>query len=172
MAVRGSPCDPRGDRSGLVHGRIAGPGASVGAPARGWLCFDCLSVLRFARTSQSSRAENRWRDAVAHGAIRREVPASRQNRADRRVALHHSQVHRRGTACPLCVASPLDFHISHLDDGAYPGTIQDFRIGLRFNVTRKALLLTPFLAAVIPAIITTTRVKRQWADDSSRVRLD
>jgi hypothetical protein len=56
-----------------------------------------------------------------------------------------------GPACPACLASPFDFHISHLDDGAYHGTVQDFRTALRYNLVKKAILLTPSLTAVIPS---------------------
>jgi hypothetical protein len=56
-----------------------------------------------------------------------------------------------GVACPLCVASNLPFELSHLDDGAYHGTLQDFRFGMRYNVVRKGLFLTPFLSAIVPS---------------------
>jgi hypothetical protein len=56
-----------------------------------------------------------------------------------------------GPACPLCVTSPFEFDLSHLDDGAYHGTFQDFRFGLRYNAVQKGLLLTPFLGGVLPS---------------------
>jgi hypothetical protein len=56
-----------------------------------------------------------------------------------------------GPACPNCVTSPFEFHISHLDDGAYHGTMQDFRIGFRYNVINRAFLLTPSLTMIVPS---------------------
>jgi hypothetical protein len=55
-----------------------------------------------------------------------------------------------GPACPGCAAS-VGFAVSHLDDGAYHGNVQDFRFGVRYNVLRKGLLLTPFLGGVVPS---------------------
>jgi hypothetical protein len=56
-----------------------------------------------------------------------------------------------GPACPNCVAGDFGFQISHLDDGAYHGTFQDFRFGARYNILKKALFLTPFLGGVVPS---------------------
>lgn len=37
------------------------------------------------------------------------------------------------------------------DNGEYHGTFQDFRIGVRYNVTRRPLAMTPYFEAVIPS---------------------
>jgi hypothetical protein len=56
-----------------------------------------------------------------------------------------------GPACPLCVDSPFEFHPSPVDDGTYHGAVQDFRFGLRYNVIRKAVFVTPFVGVVVPS---------------------
>jgi hypothetical protein len=40
---------------------------------------------------------------------------------------------------------------SKVDDGRYRGTFQDFRVDLKFNATRRGLMFTPFLEAVVPS---------------------
>jgi hypothetical protein len=38
-----------------------------------------------------------------------------------------------------------------LDDGNYHGSLQDLRFDVRYNVARKALMVTPFVTAIIPS---------------------
>lgn len=41
--------------------------------------------------------------------------------------------------------------VSPLDDGAYHGTLQDFRFNVRYNITKKGLALTPFIGSIVPS---------------------
>lgn len=45
----------------------------------------------------------------------------------------------------------LNYNHDFLDDGSYHGTLQDFVLNLRYRVLKKPLVLTPFIAAVIPS---------------------
>jgi hypothetical protein len=38
-----------------------------------------------------------------------------------------------------------------LDDGSYHSTFQDFRFDVRYNVTRRAVVLTPFVGSIVPS---------------------
>ena len=38
-----------------------------------------------------------------------------------------------------------------LDDGAYHGSVQDFRFDVRYNLSRRALKVTPFFEAIVPS---------------------
>jgi hypothetical protein len=42
-------------------------------------------------------------------------------------------------------------HPSNLDNGAYHGTFQDFRLAFRYNVLSGPLTITPFAGAIIPS---------------------
>lgn len=42
-------------------------------------------------------------------------------------------------------------HQLPIDDGTYHATFQDFRIGLRYNVSKRPLAVTPFFETVIPS---------------------
>lgn len=42
-------------------------------------------------------------------------------------------------------------HLLPFDDGLYHGTFQDFRINLRYNLSKRAMMITPFFEAVIPS---------------------
>ena len=41
--------------------------------------------------------------------------------------------------------------VQEWDNGQYHGTFQDFRVGVRYNVTRHPLVITPFTEAIIPS---------------------
>ncbi len=41
--------------------------------------------------------------------------------------------------------------VSPLDDGTYHQTFQDFRFGVRYNVARRAVVLTPFVGTTVPS---------------------
>jgi hypothetical protein len=41
--------------------------------------------------------------------------------------------------------------VQEWDDGEYHGTFQDFRIGVRYNITSRPLAITPFFDVVIPS---------------------
>ncbi len=41
--------------------------------------------------------------------------------------------------------------IQEWDDGAYHGTFQDFRIGVRYNVVRRPVAVTPFFEVILPS---------------------
>jgi hypothetical protein len=59
------------------------------------------------------------------------------------------------------IATQYDGDVPHLlgvhgqpttvDDGTYHGTFQDFRLGVRFNVRARPLVITPFAEAIIPS---------------------
>ena len=56
-----------------------------------------------------------------------------------------------GTRPPPTRCGPaFDVH-SHADDGNWHGTVQDFNLGLRYNVVQNPLMVTPFIRAVIPS---------------------
>jgi len=38
-----------------------------------------------------------------------------------------------------------------IDDGTYHSTFQDFRFDVRYNITRKAVVLTPFVGSIVPS---------------------
>jgi len=38
-----------------------------------------------------------------------------------------------------------------VDDGTYHSTFQDFRFDIRYNATRKAVVLTPFIGSIVPS---------------------
>ena len=38
-----------------------------------------------------------------------------------------------------------------VDDGSYYSTFQDFRFDLRYNVTKKGMVLTPFIGSIVPS---------------------
>jgi hypothetical protein len=38
-----------------------------------------------------------------------------------------------------------------IDDGTYHSTFQDFRFDVRYNLTRKAVVLTPFVGSIVPS---------------------
>jgi len=42
-------------------------------------------------------------------------------------------------------------HQLPIDDGTYHATFQDFRIGLRYNVSKRPMAITPFFEAVLPS---------------------
>src|SRR5262245_62050940 len=42
-------------------------------------------------------------------------------------------------------------HASALDDGSYHATFQDFQFDIRYNLTRRRLVVTPFASAIIPS---------------------
>jgi hypothetical protein len=41
--------------------------------------------------------------------------------------------------------------VTPLDDGGYHQTFQDFRFDVRYNVTKKGLVLTPFIGSIVPS---------------------
>jgi hypothetical protein len=41
--------------------------------------------------------------------------------------------------------------VTPLDDGTYHQTLQDFRVDVRYNITRKGLVLTPFIGSIVPS---------------------
>src|SRR3954470_5107599 len=38
-----------------------------------------------------------------------------------------------------------------LDDGSYHATFQDFRFDVRYNLTKRGLILTPFVGSILPS---------------------
>jgi hypothetical protein len=46
---------------------------------------------------------------------------------------------------------PVFYGASPLDDGTYHGTFQDFRFDVRYNVTKRGLVLTPFAGSIMPS---------------------
>jgi len=51
----------------------------------------------------------------------------------------------------LSGATPRFYGSQPLDDGAYHSTFSDFRFDVRYNVTKKWLVLTPFIGTVTPS---------------------
>ena len=45
---------------------------------------------------------------------------------------------------------PVLYGANPLDDGTYHGTFQDFRFDVRYNVTKKWVVLTPFVGSIVP----------------------
>jgi hypothetical protein len=41
--------------------------------------------------------------------------------------------------------------VTPLDDGTYHQTFQDFRFDVRYNITRRGLVLTPFIGSIVPS---------------------
>ena len=46
---------------------------------------------------------------------------------------------------------PVFYGANPLDDGSYHGAFQDFRFNVRYNLTKKGLVLTPFVGSVVPS---------------------
>lgn len=46
---------------------------------------------------------------------------------------------------------PVYYGENRVDDGAYYGTFQDFRFDVRYNVTKKGMVLTPFIGTIVPS---------------------
>jgi hypothetical protein len=46
---------------------------------------------------------------------------------------------------------PVLYGVNPLDDGKYHETFQDFRFALRYNVTRRGMVLTPFVGSIMPS---------------------
>jgi len=46
---------------------------------------------------------------------------------------------------------PLNLPANVLDDGSYHGTFQDFQVGLRYNIQRRRLAVTPFFTVILPS---------------------
>jgi len=46
---------------------------------------------------------------------------------------------------------PLNLPLNVLDDGTYHGTFQDFQLGLRYNIQRRPLVVTPFFTVIVPS---------------------
>jgi len=47
--------------------------------------------------------------------------------------------------------TPLNLPLNVLDDGTYHGTVQDFQLGLRYNLQRRRFAVTPFFTLVLPS---------------------
>lgn len=47
--------------------------------------------------------------------------------------------------------NPVLYGANPLDDGAYHGTFSDFRFDVRYNVTKKGMVLTPFVGSIVPS---------------------
>jgi hypothetical protein len=46
---------------------------------------------------------------------------------------------------------PVLYGANPLDDGTYHGTFQDFRFDVRYNVTTRGVVLTPFVGSIVPS---------------------
>ena len=46
---------------------------------------------------------------------------------------------------------PLPHPDTNVDDGTYRSTVTDFRMALRYNITRKGLVLTPYIGSIVPS---------------------
>ena len=62
--------------------------------------------------------------------------------------------YRGATPHPLIDASgpvPVFYGANPIDDGSFHDTFQDFRFDVRYNVTKKGLVLTPFIGSIVPS---------------------
>src|SRR5262252_577294 len=46
---------------------------------------------------------------------------------------------------------PVLYGTNPIDDGSYHGTFQDFRFDVRYNITKRGVVLTPFVGSVVPS---------------------
>jgi len=46
---------------------------------------------------------------------------------------------------------PVLYGVNPIDDGSYHQTFQDFRFDVRYNITKRGLVLTPFVGSVMPS---------------------
>jgi hypothetical protein len=46
---------------------------------------------------------------------------------------------------------PVLYGANPLDDGTYHGTFQDYRFDIRYNVTKRGVVLTPFAGSIVPS---------------------
>ena len=59
-----------------------------------------------------------------------------------------------GAPHPLLDSSgpiPVLYGANPLDDGSYHGTFQDFRFDVRYNLTKRGVVLTPFVGTIVPS---------------------
>ncbi|MBZ5618991.1 MAG: hypothetical protein LAQ69_09745 [Acidobacteriia bacterium] len=79
-----------------------------------------------------------------------DVDYSLTDRLAVRVALPFIEGKYTGTQPHLLVRGQPDT-IVELDDGRYHGGLQDFRFDVRYNVSQKYLMVTPFFQAIVPS---------------------
>ena len=46
---------------------------------------------------------------------------------------------------------PVYYGVNSVDGGSYHGTFQDFRFDVRYNVTKRGMVLTPFIGTIVPS---------------------
>jgi hypothetical protein len=58
---------------------------------------------------------------------------------------------RQHPLADLSGANPTFYGVQPLDDGTYHQTFSDFRFDVRYNITKKGMVLTPFIGSMVPS---------------------
>jgi hypothetical protein len=104
----------------------------------------------FDRYHAMSQGEAVDRGHVSLQALMLDVDYSLTDRLAIRVALPFVEGMYSGTQPHLLVRGQPDTVVG-IDDGRYHGGFQDFRIDVRYNVSRRPLMVTPFFSAGVPS---------------------
>jgi hypothetical protein len=104
----------------------------------------------FDRYHAMSQGEAVDRGHTSLQALMLDVDYSLTDRLAIRIALPFIEGRYSGTQPHLLVRGQPDT-VVELDDGRYHGSLQDFRFDVRYNVSRKKLVVTPFFQATVPS---------------------
>ena len=104
----------------------------------------------FDRYHAMSQGEAVDRGHTSLQALMLDVDYSLTDRLAVRVAVPFIEGKYSGTQPHLLVRGQPDTIVA-IDDGRYHGTIQDVRLDVRYNVSRRNLMVTPFFTAMIPS---------------------
>jgi len=109
-----------------------------------------LYQFGFDRYHALSQSEKVDRGHIFLHTLMADVDYSITERLAVRVALPFIQGRYSGSDAHRLVRSQPETEVK-LDDGRYHGSFQDFRVDVRYNVSRKHLMITPFLQANLPS---------------------
>ena len=104
----------------------------------------------FDRYHAMSRGEPVDRGHTSLQAVMLDVDYSLTDQLAIRVSLPFIEGKYIGTQPHLLVRGQPQTAVE-LDDGNYHGGLQDFRFDVRYNVSRKKLMVTPFFTAIVPS---------------------
>jgi hypothetical protein len=126
-----------------IHGQ-----AWVNPKDEGTVSF--LYQYGFDRYHVFSQGEKLDKGHTTLQALMLDVDYSLTDRLAVRIALPFIEGRYDGTAPHLLVRGEPSTAVA-LDNGNYHGGLQDFRFELRYNLSRKALMVTPFFQASVPS---------------------
>ena len=112
--------------------------------------FSLLYQYGFDRYHALSKGEAVDRGHIFLHTVMADVDYSLTDRLAVRVALPFIQGKYSGSNAHWVVRDRPETAVE-LDDGRYHGTFQDFRVDVRYNVSSKKLMITPFFQAILPS---------------------